>query len=193
MRRLAAPLALLLLLCAACCFGAHSAEPDVDPAAIARLRAQLDCTAQAFYCGALDRFEAAGEPTLEMQPYALVGRAYDTWNQREQIDWFVARPGGGMAVGEVTPDDEQERQQLEAALAILSSGGSLPSTDPVAAYVQTLATGGDDPHATLIRGRSRHYPLLSDQRDVYIRRSGDEIIALDVGADGGVIAVFQRR
>lgn len=189
-----APLA-LLALCGACCFGAGSgsAGPDITPDEIARLRIELDCSAQAFYCAALDRFETGTEPVIESRNYALLGRAFSLYAHEEQVDWFVGRQGGGMAFGNVAPDDEEEARQLEEILAMLAAGAPVPPTHPVAAYVQSLAVTADQAHATSVHGRSRHYPELYENAEIYIRQVGTELIAVEVSPTGGAVGVFQRQ
>jgi hypothetical protein len=209
-KTLLAASAALLALSMACGTGGSSSEPtpvpspvantgpapaggDISPAALASVRSYA-CPANAFACDALTRFEAASAPAPTDHAYALVGRAFSTYNawRGEEVDWFVARPGELMSFGDILPEDETERQQTSEVLALLTAGQPVPSTHPIAGFVQSLATGGQPPHATRLEGRSRHYRQEEMNADVYIRQGVGEILVVKTNGAGAAIGVFRQ-
>jgi hypothetical protein len=176
----------LLALCAACGLG----SADLDATGISEVRGMVDCEVHPFECGALDRFRSGQAPATTATPYSLVGRGYSTGFHRTEVYWFVAR-GEAMRSGNVLATNAEEPQQLAQALNLLSAGQSLPPTHPVAVYVASLATGGDPPYETEVRGRSRYY-RDDDSRDVFIRQVGSEIIVVRRERTNAVIEVYRR-
>jgi hypothetical protein len=191
-----APWILLGTLSLACGLGS-SADDDIPAEVLSAGRAHMDCSANRFYCDALDRFESGALPDARAQSYSVLGRALwvrrdgATWQTSEQLEWLVARYVS-MSFGEVTPDNDTEAQQIREALELLRAGQAPPPTHPVAQFVATLATQGEMPDPTVVRGRSRHFHDLREETDTYFRQNGSEIIAIEVRPDGMIVGVFRR-
>ncbi len=184
-----APLALLSLACGL----GESVDRDITDEEIADLRGRIPCPSRAAYCEALDRFARAQLPGPTASAYSLVGRSYYTWDSAEAVNWFVARPGEAMGSGEITPDNPEEEQQLRDVLGMLGTGSPVPADHPVAAFVATLAQGGQEPSATEVRGRSRFFRSSgANPADAYVRQDGTDIILVMRNDSGGSVAIFRR-
>jgi len=170
------------------------ASGDIGVADIARMKGMLGCNpaAPTDYCAALDGFLRGNIPMGLAAPRALIGRTMKAFEsptriRSEELGYLVLGAAGA-SFGEVTPDNAQEAQQAQEAIALMRAGQAVPPTHPLNVFVQSLATRQLNRYT--VTGNSLRFQQANQ---VFLRQEGARYLVIErsPSSTGFYIAIFQ--
>lgn len=186
---------LLLALCLACGTsggeGGSGSSDDVSDRLLDEVRGELDCATAQLYCEAVDFFAEGSPPRAVSRPTTWIGVSRSVGSDRGFVSYLLVR-SDQMLIGEVTPDDDDERAQLQRAVQTLEQRGTLPETAPVVGFVRGLLNNpAYDPWRTRAVGRS-WYARRGDEQ-TWLRQRGSALIAIQHRPASDSVLVFRQR
>ncbi len=175
------------------------ADPvDLGDAELKKLKAAVDCKAQAFFCKALDRF-AKGKPAKGPSDTRAFGGATllvvldekDPAARYKQEAGYLVLSNREALYGTVKPSNAEEEGQVKTFLSYVKAGKAIPAADPLMGYVRTLTS--KPLKATKTVGRSTAY--LSSNH-ILVREDKDTFVVIEHQPDNGdgfYVGIFPKK
>jgi hypothetical protein len=164
---------------------------DLSAADLQKLKASVDCKAQAFFCKALERF-GKGKPVKAVDATRTLGGAtliLSGDRVSEEASYLVLSKEGAL-YGTVKPTNAEEEGQVKEFLAYVRSGKPTPGSEALMGYVRSLGSRPLKP--TQAVGRSTAY---MSNNHVLVREEGDALLVVEYmpGVPDFFVGVFPKR
>lgn len=168
-----------------------NAPVDLSAADLQKLKASVDCKAQAFFCKALERF-GKGKPVKATDATRTLGGAtliVSGDRVSEEASYLVLSQDGAL-YGTVKPTNAEEEGQVKEFLAYVRSGKPTPGSEALMGYVRSLGSKKLQPTQSV--GRSTAYV---SHNHVLVREEGDALLVIEYapGVPAFFVGVFPKR
>lgn len=172
--------------------GAEASGPvDLSAADLQKLKAAVDCKAQAFFCKALERFGKGNPVKATDATRTLGGATLNVSGDRvsEEASYLVLSNEGAL-YGTVKATNAEEEGQVKEFLAYVRSGKPTPGSEALMGYVRSLGSKKLQPTQSV--GRSTGYV---SKNHVLVREEGDSLLVIEYepGVPAFFVGVFPKR